>query len=80
MKRGFMPIAGMEDRFGVEKNKIPLPKRSTSGSAGYDFFAPYDFQLNREIQKLSTLLSKHICNRRKFFIYFPVHLLELKRN
>ena len=37
MKRGFMPIAGMEDRFGVEKNKIPLPKRSTSGSAGYDF-------------------------------------------
>lgn len=33
MKRGFMPIAGMEDRFGVEKNKIPLPKRSTSGSA-----------------------------------------------
>ena len=45
MKRGFMPIAGMEDRFGVEKNKIPLPKRSTSGSAGYDFFAPYDFSI-----------------------------------
>lgn len=45
MKRGFMPIADMEDRFGVEKNKIPLPKRSTSGSAGYDFFAPYDFSI-----------------------------------
>lgn len=26
-------------------NSIMLPKRATSGSAGYDFFAPYDFTL-----------------------------------
>ena len=26
-------------------NSITLPKRATSGSAGYDFFAPYDFTL-----------------------------------
>ena len=79
MKRGFMPIAGMEDRFGVEKNKIPLPKRSTSGSAGYDFFAPYDFSIEPGDTKVIDTFVK-ACNRRKFFIYFPVHLLELKRN
>lgn len=27
-------------------DKILLPKRATIGSAGYDFFAPYDFTLN----------------------------------
>ena len=26
-------------------NEITLPKRATSGSAGYDFFAPLDFEL-----------------------------------
>jgi dUTP pyrophosphatase len=26
-------------------NDISLPKRATSGSAGYDFFAPYDIRL-----------------------------------
>lgn len=28
-----------------EWEKIKLPKRGTSGSAGYDFFAPFDFVL-----------------------------------
>lgn len=28
-----------------EYDNIMLPKRATSGSAGYDFFAPYDFTL-----------------------------------
>lgn len=31
------------DREGYED--IILPKRATTGSAGYDFFAPYDFEL-----------------------------------
>lgn len=44
MKRGFMP-AGMEDRFGVEKNKIPLPKRSTSGSAGSVHYTMLAFRI-----------------------------------
>ena len=32
------------DRDGYED--IKLPRRATSGSAGYDFFAPYDFTLD----------------------------------
>lgn len=28
-----------------EYNEIKLPKRATTGSAGYDFFAPFDFTL-----------------------------------
>lgn len=27
-------------------DNISLPKRATKGSAGYDFFAPFDFSLN----------------------------------
>ena len=27
-------------------NDIKLPKRATSGSAGYDFYSPIDFTLN----------------------------------
>lgn len=66
MKRGFMPIAGMEDRFGVEKNKIPLPKRSTSGSAGYDFFAPYDFSFVKAYMQPEEVL--YIFSRSSFGI------------
>lgn len=36
------------DSFGVEENiydKIKLPKRATSGSAGYDFFSTLDIEL-----------------------------------
>lgn len=36
-------------------NDIVLPKRATKYSAGYDFFAPYDFTLNPgEIVKIPT--------------------------
>lgn len=35
-----------EAQFGREGyEKIKLPRRATSGSAGYDFIAPYDFTL-----------------------------------
>ena len=27
-------------------NEIKMPKRATSGSAGYDFYSPFDFTLN----------------------------------
>lgn len=34
---------------------VVLPKRATSGSAGYDFFAPYDVTLNKnETVKIPT--------------------------
>ncbi len=44
----------IEDWAGIEENykaayvydTIRLPKRATSGSAGYDFFAPFGFTLN----------------------------------
>lgn len=36
-----------KEQFGRDGyEKILLPKRATVGSAGYDFFAPYDFVLN----------------------------------
>lgn len=39
---------------GVYEN-IALPKRATSGSAGYDFFAPYDISLKAgETAKIPT--------------------------
>ena len=35
--------------------KIALPKRATTGSAGYDFFAPFDIDLNAgETAKIPT--------------------------
>ena len=35
-----------KEQFGKEGyESIILPKRATSGSAGYDFYAPYDFEL-----------------------------------
>ena len=35
-------LDGTKEQF----DSIILPKRATSGSAGYDFFAPFDFELN----------------------------------
>ena len=36
-------------------SKIALPKRATTGSAGYDFFAPFDINLNAgETAKIPT--------------------------
>ena len=36
-------------------NDILLPKRATSGSAGYDFFAPYNFSLKpNQTEKVAT--------------------------
>lgn len=37
---------------------IPLPKRATKGSAGYDFFAPYDIVIP---PKASVLIPTGIC-------------------
>ncbi len=37
----------MASIFGEEKNAvINLPKRATAGSAGYDFYSPFDFALS----------------------------------
>ncbi len=35
------------EQFGLDGyDELKLPKRATAGSAGYDFFAPYDITLN----------------------------------
>lgn len=44
-----------------EYEDIKLPKRATKGSAGYDFFAPFDFQLEAgETIKIPTGIRVHI--------------------
>ena len=42
--------SGFDNLFSVEElreiyEELPLPKRATKGSAGYDFFAPFDITL-----------------------------------
>lgn len=34
-----------KDGYEFMYNELKLPKRATTGSAGYDFFAPFSFQL-----------------------------------
>ena len=34
-----------EKEIGLMYQSLPLPKRATRGSAGYDFFAPFPFRL-----------------------------------
>ena len=47
MKRIAQFFKVSEEQFGRDcYDKIKLPLRATSGSAGYDFFAPYDFELD----------------------------------
>ena len=47
---------GLDDFKALEAyNSIPLPKRATKGSAGYDFIAPFDFCLEPgETAKIPT--------------------------
>lgn len=55
----------------TEYNDIKLPKRATTGSAGYDFFSPFDFELapNKTIKipaGIRVLLDKD-----KFLAIYP---------
>lgn len=44
-------------------DSIKLPKRATSGSAGYDFYAPVSFELKAgQTAKLPTGIRARICN------------------
>ena len=35
----------VKDQLEIMLNEIPMPRRSTKGAAGYDFFAPFEFVL-----------------------------------
>ena len=48
MKRYFEIVSKTQQKIdfkAVEDYEIKRPKRATAGSAGYDFFAPYDIEL-----------------------------------
>lgn len=51
-------------------NRIKLPKRATTGSAGYDFFAPFDIELRpNETIKVPTGIRAKINNGWVLTIY-----------
>lgn len=55
----------------TEYNEIKLPKRSTAGSAGYDFFSPFTFTLNvGETIKIPTGI-KVLLDNDKFLACYP---------
>ena len=43
--RGCDPANVFTEPYAQEYDSIKIPKRATTGSAGYDFFAPFDFSL-----------------------------------
>lgn len=54
-----------------EYNDIIIPKRATTGSAGYDFFAPFTFTLNpNETIKIPTGI-RVILDSDKFLAIYP---------
>lgn len=63
-------IGGDIDLFD-EYNDIIIPKRATTGSAGYDFFAPFTFTLNpNETIKIPTGI-RVILDSDKFLAIYP---------
>ena len=63
-------IGGDIDLFD-EYNDIIIPKRATTGSAGYDFFAPFTFTLNpNETIKIPTGI-RVILDSDKFLAMYP---------
>lgn len=44
----------------TEFDAIQLPKRTTAGSAGYDFYAPFDFTVMRKAYKINALESSSV--------------------
>ena len=52
-------------------NALKIPKRATTGSAGYDFFAPFSFQLKAgESIKIPTSIRVQL-NIDKFLAIYP---------
>lgn len=63
-------IGGDIDLFD-EYNDIELPKRATTGSAGYDFYAPFSFTLNvGETIKIPTGI-RVLLDTDKFLAIYP---------
>lgn len=73
MKRCFEIISEAQQKIDfktVEDYDIKLPKRATTGSAGYDFFAPYDICLNPgEAIVIPTGIRVHMNQNEVLMIY-----------
>lgn len=55
----------------TEYNDIKLPRRATTGSAGYDFFSPFDFELApNETIKIPTGI-RVLLDKDKFLAIYP---------
>lgn len=55
----------------TEYNNIKLPRRATAGSAGYDFFSPFDFELAPgETIKIPTGI-RVLLDEDKFLAIYP---------
>lgn len=55
----------------TEYNDIKLPRRATTGSAGYDFFSPFDFELAPgETIKIPTGI-RALLDEDKFLAIYP---------
>lgn len=60
-----------KDGYEFMYNELKLPKRATTGSAGYDFFAPFSFQLKAEESiKIPTGIRVQLDND-KFLAIYP---------
>ena len=60
-----------EETYITMYNQLKLPKRATSGSAGYDFYAPYTFELAPgESIKIPTGIRVMLDND-KFLAIYP---------
>ena len=67
-----------EEAYIALYDQLKLPKRATSGSAGYDFYAPYAFQLEAgESIKIPTGIRVLLDND-KFLAIYPRSSLGFK--
>ena len=67
-------VSDFEDTFGISGNEayeaLRIPRRATTGSAGYDFYSPLDFTLNPgETIKIPTGIRSKIENGWVLMIY-----------
>lgn len=66
-KENYLSVRGNSEE---EFENIKLPARATVGSAGYDFYAPYDFTLNAgESVKIPTGIRAEITQGWALLIY-----------
>lgn len=81
--KDYLKCNGYEDDYNLEIDdnlskdiidmweNIKLPKRSTSGSAGYDFFAPFDLWISGVVAKTFPTGIRFECDKDKFLMCVP---------